>query len=308
MLYRIPVDGTPPTALRVRGAPFNQFSFFEGTDRHLNVVIADAAGEHERRENSTDVELLRIGLDQLADGSTSAPASAYMRLGRCDSGWVDNRFIGAAVLVSCNASSATTANPTASTVSIVRWTTGEAVRLTVPLTVARMEPMGRHALLVGPADDADSDIRFASIRLDDSPMLVDTFTIRGNAESETRSHAFAYLTENATDGLLALPVISLSAIETAKERREDGAIVFLRSRSLMLEEAGVLSAEAAPSDDGCRASCVDWYGDARPLFVGSRIFALLGYEIVEGTMVGGRLMETARTAFAPPGGAQPMRH
>jgi hypothetical protein len=55
----------------------------------------------------------------------------------------------------------------------------------------------------------------------------------------------------------------------------------------------------AAIDDDCRASCVDWYGNARPLFVGDRIFALLGYELVEGTVVAGRIREQRRVDFAP---------
>jgi hypothetical protein len=53
------------------------------------------------------------------------------------------------------------------------------------------------------------------------------------------------------------------------------------------------------SDDGCKASCVDWYGNARPLFLRGRVFALLGYEIVEGRLAGGLLTEVRRTSFAP---------
>jgi len=53
------------------------------------------------------------------------------------------------------------------------------------------------------------------------------------------------------------------------------------------------------SNDNCKASCVDWYGNARPIFMGDRIFALMGYEIVEGTMAGGRITEERRVSFAP---------
>ncbi|MEY2395762.1 MAG: hypothetical protein QOF94_2107, partial [Acidobacteriaceae bacterium] len=52
-------------------------------------------------------------------------------------------------------------------------------------------------------------------------------------------------------------------------------------------------------DDGCRASCVDWYGNSRPLFVRGRVLALLGYEIVEGSFKDGRLRETRRINYAP---------
>jgi len=44
---------------------------------------------------------------------------------------------------------------------------------------------------------------------------------------------------------------------------------------------------------------VDWYGNARPLFLRGRIFGLLGYEIVEGRFAGDRLDEGGRVSFAP---------
>jgi hypothetical protein len=45
-------------------------------------------------------------------------------------------------------------------------------------------------------------------------------------------------------------------------------------------------------------SCVDWYGNTRPLFVRGRVFALLGYEIVEGAFAEDRIRETRRISFA----------
>jgi hypothetical protein len=44
---------------------------------------------------------------------------------------------------------------------------------------------------------------------------------------------------------------------------------------------------------------VDWYGNARPLFLRGRLFALLGYELVEGRIDEGRMLERRRIDFAP---------
>ena len=44
---------------------------------------------------------------------------------------------------------------------------------------------------------------------------------------------------------------------------------------------------------------MDWYGNARPLFLRGRVFALLGYELVEGSLRGGRFVETRRVSYAP---------
>jgi hypothetical protein len=48
-----------------------------------------------------------------------------------------------------------------------------------------------------------------------------------------------------------------------------------------------------------RALCVDWYGNARPLFLRGRVFALLGSELAEGTLEDGRMRELRRINYAP---------
>ena len=78
------------------------------------------------------------------------------------------------------------------------------------------------------------------------------------------------------------------------------AVLFLRNDSLRFEEAGELAAQyERATNDGCRASCVDWYGNARPLFVRGRVLALLGYELVEGTLNRGHMRELRRVNYAP---------
>ena len=62
---------------------------------------------------------------------------------------------------------------------------------------------------------------------------------------------------------------------------------------------GELEARNTSTNDGCRASCVDWYGNARPLFIRGRVFALLGYELVEGKLDQGRMIEVRRISYAP---------
>lgn len=72
--------------------------------------------------------------------------------------------------------------------------------------------------------------------------------------------------------------------------------------------AGRLDADPGrASDDGCVASCVDWYGNARPIFMGNRLFALMGYELVEGRMANGAIHEVDRVNFAPPPPTRPRR-
>lgn len=300
IVYRMPFDGSAPTALRARGTPSDQFSFLESDDGFLNVVLrsamADARASHGL---DGDLSLLRVPLAQLADGSTSAPSSSYHPLGDCESGNVENRFVGPFVLVSCATHASRNGDPVESSLKVVRWATQEILQLDLPLWPLRIDPMGDHALIVGTTREDWSDMRFATIRLDGLPTVADMFSLTGTSLRQQRSQAFGYRPENATDGLLGLPVFH-EADSNDTNRDGSSAILFLHSRSLMLEDAGQLASGPQPSDDACRASCVDWYGDARPLFIGDRAFALLGYELVEGTLADGRVLEVRRTSFAPP--------
>jgi hypothetical protein len=82
-------------------------------------------------------------------------------------------------------------------------------------------------------------------------------------------------------------------------------MVFLRRDDRRLAPAGELDARTTGIvDDDCKASCVDWYGNARPIFWGGRTFALLGYELVEGALARGRIREVGRISFAPGAGRQ----
>jgi hypothetical protein len=75
--------------------------------------------------------------------------------------------------------------------------------------------------------------------------------------------------------------------------------MFLRVRGLEFSRFGSLAAHAPPPgfNDRCVASCMDWYGNARPIFYRGRIFALMGYELVEGAVDGDALGERSRTNY-----------
>jgi hypothetical protein len=77
------------------------------------------------------------------------------------------------------------------------------------------------------------------------------------------------------------------------------AVVYLRVDDLRLSPLGVLASDPAQRDvdDRCTTSCIDWYGSARPLFVDDRMFALLGYELVEGRIARGRIEEVDRASL-----------
>ena len=47
-------------------------------------------------------------------------------------------------------------------------------------------------------------------------------------------------------------------------------------------------------------SCIDWYGNARPFFLGGRVFGLIATELVEADLTGGKVTERRRVDLTAP--------
>jgi hypothetical protein len=103
--------------------------------------------------------------------------------------------------------------------------------------------------------------------------------------------------------MLGLP-IAREARPAYRQLFENSAgMVFLRRSDRRLAPLGELDADdARAADDHCVASCVDWYGNARPIFLNGRTFALMGYELVEGALDRASIREVGRVSFAPGAG------
>jgi hypothetical protein len=303
-VFRMPLSGAAPTALKTSGSPIDQFSFLQSDDGYLNVLLrADGRGETMWASESSAgaTALLRVSLASFGDGTGSAPAGAYRKLPSPNGYTVQNRFVGPWLLYGAGASWGAPNAVQRNALQAVRWDSCEpAQSITLPHGVDRIEALGRNALVVG---TAGNDLHFSTVRLDEETASVPhRFTRTNAAQGETRSHGFFYKPETDDSGLLGLPVVGGGRAGYKQLRQGSAAVMFLRNDSLLLGDVGELEAKAADASDNCRASCVDWYGNARPLFLRARVFALLGYEIVEGAVSRDGITEVARTSFAP--GAQ----
>jgi len=163
--------------------------------------------------------------------------------------------------------------------------------------VDRIEQLGNDALVVG---TDGNNLHFTAVRLGRSPELADEYVRKGASQGELRSQGFFYKPDGPNSGLLGLPISRAGRAGYAHLIEGSAAILFLRNDSLHFQEMGELGASPKVAvNDGCRASCVDWYGNARPLFLRGRYIALLGYELVEGTMDEGQIHEMRRVSYAP---------
>lgn len=301
MVYRLPLAGAAPTALATAGSPVDQFSFLEG-DGQLNVVVRDDAagdGMWSAEQSAGAVRLLRVPLARFGDGTGEAPRSAYRTLpGRFGESTFQNRFVGRHLLYGTGSGWDEPTPGGRWPVYVAPVAGGPVATLTLPHGLDRIEVMVSDAVVVG---TDGTDLYFTGIGLGARPSLKQRYVSRGASQGELRSHGFFYRPDPGGDGgTLGLSVRGPSRPGYEHLFENSASVLFLRNDDASFRPLGELESHPdRAEDDGCVASCVDWYGNARPLFLRGRTFALLGYELVEGQVQGGRIRELRRVSFAP---------
>ena len=307
MLYRLPFDGGRPSAVRARGAPVDQFSFFPDAARSALQILVRAEGER-RSDVEPGGDAWRCRPAHRADARIPrrrqrGPAGTLPSLAQArGNNWtLHNRFVGDHLLYSGGSTGE------AGAVHVVFLADHSVAELPVAHGIDRIDAIGPDAIVVGSGRGA---LGFTTVDLAANGARVgDSFMLPNAREGETRSHAFFFRPDpdsrDGASGVLGLPVARF--VQEGGALRNSAAMLFLNRREDRLTEAGQLSAASYEGavEDGCQASCADWYGNARPLFIGNRVFALLGYELVEGAARGARIAETARIDFAPRAPARP---
>lgn len=320
-LYRIPLGQGAPQVALTRGRPIDQFSFREDPKaRRIDVmVVGESQGEGMWGAEGARgrAALLRLPFDRFGDGSEEPEEDDYTILPGLDDGWeARNHFVGDYLLYSSSDSREVQNRDDTfgddydydGTLTVVGLKDNRIFRFMLPGKIARIEEMGRDAMV----STNDRDLILTTVNLSgDRPLISDQFLIADARESESRSHAFYFRPDadspDGSRGVLGLPVFRVDPTRTIVRRYyseplEIGAVTFMRRGEARL--AGLGGLEAAPTarvdDDGCAVSCYAWYGDTRPIFLSDRVFALLGYEVVEGRERGGRMREVRRVDVTPP--------
>jgi hypothetical protein len=304
-LYRLPFGSERPSAIGARGNPVDQFSFREDAAAGMvNVLVreeggGDAMGNPE--VSGGRVALLRVPISALGDGSRGAANAYYRRLpSPAGDEWnFHNRFVGDNVLYGAGEFGE---GSKGAMIYVAPVRGGPATQIQLNHAVDRIEALGRDALAVG--EGAEAALGFTAIELPPGarPVRGDVFTLPAASEGETRSHAFFFRPSDAdgASGLLGLPISRAAPPAYQRFFGSAAAMLFLRRDNRRFARAGELGARLqGVVDDACKASCTDWYGNARPIFLGDRVFALLGYELVEGRLNGGAVREIGRVNFSP---------
>ena len=300
-VYRMPILGQGDvTAVRASGNPIDQFSFKESADGHLNVLLtAQGGGDWMWSPERTGgkMALLRVPLSIFSGAPEPAHVSYYTPLPKPEKGYaLQNRFVGDWVLWGAGAGWWNRADNGGTLFATnVRQPLRMVREISLDHGVDRIEAMGKNAVAVG---SGKQDLFFTSVELGAEPEVRNTWVRKNAAQGETRSHGFFFLpTGRDGSGMLGLPVRTQG--RPGQHLVHGSAeVLFLRvSDALRFTPLGALGARESSANDKCVVSCVDWYGNARPIFYRGRVFALLGYELVEGSLDGASIHERGRLHY-----------
>ena len=296
-VFRIPLNGDTPSALKTQGSPIDQMSFLE-RDGYLNVLLTNngfGSNMWGSENNTNNLALMRVALNTFSDGKDSAPQTAYKSLPQANNGALQNRYVGDYLLYGAGTGWGR-ATGGVSILQAVRYKTGEIYGVPLDNAVDRIEALGNDALVVG---SDGKNLHFKSIALQSTPLPTSEFVMPNAAQGETRTHGFFYKPNSSDEGVLGLPIIGSQSSTVRQLHKSSAGVLFLRNQSLNLSVVGQLNSQEGTVQDNCIASCTDWYGNSRPLFLKNRVFALMGYEIVEGKINRNTITEVQRLNYAP---------
>lgn len=310
-VYRLPLDGGRVGALRTWGAPVDQFSFKESRDGYLNVLVrADSKGDAMWSPEfaNGDIGMMRVPVAAFDRGVSDVGDSAFVDLPEPQgNGYAfQNRFVGDYLLYGTGGGWGGSPQESRGSIFAHPFSSGQdgAQQISIPHGVDRIEPMGGDAVVIG---SDGRNLHFSSMELGAQPGLGGAYVQRGATQGELRSHGFFYKPTSSDRGMLGLPVRHASAPGHAHLTQGSAEILFLDVDRLNFRKLGALASDPrVDQDDKCEVSCVDWYGNARPIFYKGRVFALLGYELVEGAREQGSMQERRRANILHPSASRPV--
>ena len=305
-LFQISLADGRPRAMFVRGRPYDQLGM-EATGeafRALAVWTDNRCADH---VEDLPLRFFSTPLGAFSTQPRPAPEADFTPLPSPGGRGLENRFTATHLVygarerwssypprgaqeLSGRVVAAPSDNPAAATV------------LDTPHNIIRVESIGVKAVLTGYRREGALSLSVLDLR--QTPRLANTLEIEGRYESEGRSHAFNASVDADGAGLMGLPTVQLRGGSGRWWWNSEASDVSFMS----LDAEGRIAAlgelasnpEAEHPSYSCEVSCVDWYGNSRPIFARGRIFALSGTELIEGKVQNGRIAERGRVNLTAP--------
>ena len=306
LLYRVPVSGAAPGIAGVRGMPPDQFSLQASGGRFHALVKERQRTCTRERESEVRLAYLDFPLESFSGTLRDVARDRYTPLPGVKSFNIANRFTETYLVYGSLGENrrglSQDGTPPAYVVPIDRPQDVRAIP--VQHSIIRAERAGNDFVVTG---YRDGDGLFVTlIDLDGPPRIASSVRLEQRFESEGRSHAFNSLIEADGSGVMGLPTIggeNRSSRAAWRSSASDLSYLVVDARG-RLTPIGELERRFDYGRDGvipgyvCEVSCIDWYGNSRPIFTDGRVFGLTGTELIEGRIAAGEIREVQRLNIA----------
>lgn len=306
-LFKFSFSEGDAKAMFVKGKPIDQFSL-ESSDTAFKALLTWNSFDCENKSEKTALKYFSENLNRFSTTPRRISQNNYTSLPTINGYGLENRFTDTHLVYGGRQTQYDYARPvTASTLKRTAFAVStdnpsNVTEIAIGHEIIRAERMGDNIVLTGHAKD--SGLHISMVDLSRTPKLSDTLLIDGRYESEGRSHAFNSHVNQNNSGIMGLPTtrrVKDSARNWWRSKGSDVSFVTVDS-SGNLSNAGPIRGTQDNVHEGyeCEMSCIDWYGNTRPVFIEGRIFALIGTELAEGTLSNGKIYELGRVNISEP--------
>jgi hypothetical protein len=308
VLFRVPVNGRPPLVAATRGVPPDQFSL-DARNGHFRALVRGSAPACRNGLAESQLAFFDLPLGRFSGTLHEAGTERYTAMPGVKSANIANRFTEHYLVYGSIGMSqrgfSENSMPPAYAVPVSH--PADVRAIPVRHTVIRAEQAGNDIVVTGYRNQRGLIVTL--IDLDGTPRIASQVQLEQRFEGEGRSHAFNSLIEEDGSGVMGLPTIAREGWSSRAPWRSSASdlsylVVDSRGR---LTPVGELERRFEYNDDEgsggvagytCEVSCIDWYGNSRPIFTDGRVFGLTGTELIEGRIWGGEIHEVQRLNIA----------
>jgi hypothetical protein len=310
-VFRIPVGRGEAEVMGARGMPVDQFGM-DAKGSRFRALPAFTRNSCEDHQAPTAFALLDAPLVRFRDHYVAARDSEFVRLPGVDGRAIENRFVGDFVVYGGRdyysrrppRDAEARERALANAITVVPIANPQAAqRVALGHTLIRLEKLSETTVIAnGYVDEEGLRVSYVGLAAGEGGSAIRSSALLPRRyESEGRSHAFKATYKLAGDGMLGVPTVTRVERSSGYWWYSDVSdLSFLGFDGKgLLADAGMITAtpaDAVKTADGydCEVSCIDWYGNARPIFLGGKVYGLMATELAEAEVVAGKVSERRR--------------
>lgn len=280
LVYAVPLDGSVGGAFKLPVAPFDQFSFSEAEkslslfgvaydsekicDKENPMVLADIPEDVFSSSTPREIQNYYVCLPKANPSQTYTDLSA-------------NRFNTTRLVYGAQKK-----------MVVVERAGKKITRLDLPYNLFRLEKAGERMISFGSDGYGyySGNLGISTVTFSESPLLSATVLLSDIYLSEWRSHSYSYQRGKEESELFGIATLQLKQSNKNGKALSYGYEVnpsisyfdLKQDGSIILKDAIYEKSFAQPTEQ-CTASCIDWYGDSRPIFINGQVLGLLGDQL-----------------------------